>query len=293
MKLNIIFAGTPEFALPCLQGLFEHHHISLVLTQPDRPKGRGQKLQASPVKQWCLDSNIPLLQPITLKNQDMAETIESLHPDVMIVIAYGLILPQAILNIPRLGCINVHASLLPRWRGASPIQQAILNGDKETGVTIMKMDQGMDTGPIMKQSVYPLIDENAEQVQKKLATLGVVPLLDTLKELQENKATLFNQDSSLATYAPKIEKQDAKINWTKSAKEIKNQILAYYPWPIAFTNIAQHPIRILQAKEIAEQHHVIPGTVLEISNKGLKIACGEGCLLVTMLQFPGKKSITR
>ncbi|WP_133128992.1 methionyl-tRNA formyltransferase [Legionella nagasakiensis] len=289
--LRIVFAGTPAFALPSLQALAESKHkLQAIFTQPDRPAGRGRQMQASSVKKWAQDQNLPIYQPLNFKAPHAIETLAMLAPDVMVVIAYGLLLPQAVLNIPRLGCINVHASLLPRWRGASPIQYALLHGDTETGVTIMQMDAGMDTGDMLAKAEYTIKpDETAGSLHDSLAQLAIAPLIKVLDNLASGQSNHQPQNHPSATYAPKISKEDAKINWQQSAVEIERQIRAFNPWPIAHTQAEDILLRIHQARVLHESHTQIPGTILSLDKKGIKIATGKQVLLVEHLQFPGGK----
>ena len=290
--LNIAFAGTPAFTLPCLEALFgSEHHLKAVYTQPDRPAGRGRSMQASAVKVWALAHDIPIYQPLNFKEQATRDELANLNLDVLVVIAYGLILPRSVLELPKLGCINVHASLLPQWRGASPIQQSILHGDAETGITIMQMDAGMDTGPMFTTVHCPILkSDTATTLHDKLSQAAALPLLATLDALKNNKAQLTQQDSSQATYAPKILKTDAKINWNKSAIQIDQKIRAYNPWPIAYASYNDLTIRIYQTKVIEhEKHAAAPGTILSLEKEGILIACKEGALLIEKIQLPGAK----
>jgi methionyl-tRNA formyltransferase len=293
-KLNIVFAGTPAFGLPSLDALLHSsHHLLAVYTQPDRPAGRGRKLQASAVKEWALAQQIPVYQPINFKNPEAIAELAALKPDVMIVIAYGLILPKAVLEIPKLGCINVHASLLPRWRGASPIQSAILHGDTESGVTIMQMDVGMDTGAMLRKVSCPVSSsETAGSLHDKLAQMSAQPLLETLNDLANQTAKPEIQNNELATYASKINKEDALINWQQTAIEIDRKIRAFNPWPIAYTIFGEDILRIHQAKIVVLPSTHVPGTVINIDKKGMLIATGDQALLVEKIQLPGAKIIT-
>lgn len=294
MSLSIIFAGTPPFALPCLNALLASpHHLKAIYTQPDRKAGRGRKLQASAVKTWGIAHDVPVYQPSHFKEQHSIETLKALAPDLLVVIAYGLILPPEVLNIPRYGAINVHASLLPRWRGASPIQHAILYGDNETGITLMQMDEGMDTGDILATVPCPISqDDTAETLHDKLSKLSCEPLLTTLDAIANGHGVRQPQDSHLATYAPKIAKTDALINWEKPALNIIRQIHAYNPWPIAFTTVNQTTLRIHQATFKALQHHKTPGTLLSLSDEGMLIAALEDAVLVERIQFPGENIVS-
>ena len=292
---KVIFAGTPEFGLPCLVALSQENiRLQAIYTQPDRPSGRGRNVQFSPIKSWGIEHDIPVYQPVNFKSKQEIETLQALQPDLMIVIAYGLILPKQVLTIPRLGCINVHASILPRWRGASPIQHAILHDDKFTGVTIMQMDVGMDTGDyytIKTIAIDP--QDTAKTLHDKLATLAVNPLIDTLKQLQNNpNLKPSKQDNESATYAAKINKEDAEINWQQAAKFIACKIRAFNPWPLAFTTYNSTRFQILDAQEIFIKSDAKPGEVIDLTKNGMLINTGNNALLITKIKFPGKNSIT-
>lgn len=290
--LTLAFAGTPAFTLPCLNALYgSRHTLKMIYTQPDRPAGRGRTLQASAVKTWALEHHLPIQQPLNFKDQATRDTLAELRIDVLVVIAYGLILPRAVLDIPRLGCINVHASLLPQWRGASPIQHSILHGDTITGVTLMQMDAGMDTGPFYTQVHCPISkDDTSATLHDALALCATTPLIETLDALEKNTAQLTPQDSNLATYAPKILKTDALINWHDPAPLIDQKIRAYNPWPIAYTHHNGETIRMYKATIIScETTNIAPGTLLSIEKDGLLIATGQGALRIETLQFPGSK----
>jgi methionyl-tRNA formyltransferase len=290
--MNIIFAGTPALGLPCLEALFSsRHQLIAVYTQPDRPAGRGRQLLASPVKKWATEHQIPVYQPSHFKQPETINELAALKPDIIIVIAYGLILPRTVLDIPRFGCINVHVSLLPRWRGASPIQQAILNNDLETGITIMQMDEGLDTGPMLTNVSCPIEKATAGELHDRLATLAVPPLLKALDDLESGQATFKPQDNRLATYAPKINKEEAVINWHQSAKQIDCQIRAFSPWPIAQTLANGVTLRVHQAAIVAKDHSSLPGTILAIDKQGIVVACGEDAIIIQRLQFPGGKAM--
>lgn len=293
-SLNIVFAGTPAFGLPCLDALAQsNHRIQAIYTQPDRPAGRGRKLQASAVKEWALTKEIPVYQPLNFKNQETIDELAALKPDLMIVIAYGLILPKAVLEIPRLGCVNVHASLLPRWRGASPIQHAILYGDAESGVTIMQMDVGMDTGDMLHKVTCSITQQDtANTLHDKLAQISAQPLLATIEALANHTAVPEVQKNELATYAGKINKEDACINWQQSAAEIDQKIRAFNPWPIAYTHLNEEVLRIHQAQVVAVEGAQAPGTVVSIDKKGMLVATGKQALLVEKIQLPGGKIIS-
>ena len=289
--LRILFAGTPILAKDILQELLAtKHHIIACLTQPDKPAGRGQKLSASPVKQYALQNNIPVYQPETLAN--VQSLLMELKPDVVVVIAYGLIVPKQLLTIPKYGFINVHMSLLPRWRGAAPIQHAILAGDQETGVTIMQMDAKLDTGDILALASFPITeDDTSDTLQTKMGILGASKLIDTLQRLPTQKLHPIQQDHNKATYAHKINKQDARIDWQQSTEIITRQIRAYNPWPVAFTNYQDTIIRVWEAKPIAMKHHAKPGTVLSTNKQGIHIATINGCIDLQKVQLPNKKPL--
>lgn len=293
-SLRIIFAGTPDFGIPSLEGIYKsQHEVIATFTQPDRPFGRGKKLQASAIKTWANAHDIHVYQPINFKEQANIDELIALKPDLMVVIAYGLILPEKVLNIPRFGCINVHASILPRWRGASPIQHAILYGDTETGITIMQMDKGMDTGAIYEIVTCPIeTNDTTITLQERLAKLAVTPLLNTIEKLQTNNAKKTIQNAELATYAPKINKADAKIDWQQSANEIERKIRAFNPWPLANTNSSDTSFQILQAKVSNTNHSEVPGTILSISKQGLLVNTKKNALLIEKIKFPGKKVIS-
>jgi methionyl-tRNA formyltransferase len=292
--LNIIFAGTPEFGLPCLEALAQSpHRLQAIYTQPDRPAGRGRKLQASAVKEWALAHHLPVYQPLNFKSPEAIAELAALKPDLLIVIAYGLILPKAVLDIPTLGCVNVHASLLPRWRGASPIQHAILHGDKESGVTIMQMDVGMDTGAMLRKVSCVISNQDtAQTLHDKLAQISAQPLLETIEELALHRANPEEQNNELATYAGKINKEDALIDWHQSAAEIDQKIRAFNPWPIAYTLLNAEVLRVHQAQIATVEPKQKPGTVVQIDKKGMLVATGKQSLLIEKIQFPGGKVIT-
>lgn len=292
-KLRIVFAGTPAFGLPCLSALQEAgHDVVAVYTQPDKPKGRGQAVQSSPIKVWAEQHGIPVYQPTSLRQEAEQQALAALQPDVMVVIAYGLILPKAILDIPRFACINVHASLLPRWRGASPIQHALLHGDMQTGVCIMKMDVGLDTGPVYdKATIAMSTTDDAASVHDKLAHIAKEPLLATLQQLADGKAIAKEQAGEGVTYAHKIAKEDGHIHWQKSAREIDCQIRAFNPWPVAYALLDDKAIRVFKARISEEHSDYAPGTIYRIDKHGVAVACGEGSLVIEMWQWPGKKAM--
>ncbi|WP_416306803.1 methionyl-tRNA formyltransferase [Neptunicella sp. SCSIO 80796] len=288
--LNIIFAGTPDFAAKHLDALIaSEHRVVAVYSQPDRPAGRGKKLQASPVKQLAEKHNIPVFQPQSLRDQQAQDQLAELQADIMIVVAYGLILPKAVLNIPRLGCLNVHGSLLPKWRGAAPIQRAIWAGDDETGITIMQMDEGLDTGDMLtKHRLNIQHDETSASLYAKLAELGPVSLLETLNNLQDIKPEA--QDNSQSSYAEKLSKQEAQINWSHNAIQLARNIRAFNPWPVAFFLLADLSIKVWQADVVNQSGQ--PGEILAAGKDGIVIATGAQALRITQLQIPGKKAMS-
>ncbi len=289
--LNIVYAGTPEFAATALAALLKsRHNIIAVYTQPDRPAGRGRKLTASPVKELALQHGIEVYQPESLKDPAEQEKLAALKPDLMVVAAYGLLLPEAVLNTPRLGCLNIHASLLPRWRGAAPIQRAILVGDSETGITIMQMDVGLDTGDMLYKLVTPITaDDTAQTLHDRLAELGAKAIVEALDQLQAGTISAEKQDDSQANYAKKLYKEEAQIDWRKPASEIARQVAAFNPWPVAQSQNGEETLRIWNALAIDGQSTKPPGSVVRADKQGIDIACGEGQLRITRLQRPGGK----
>jgi methionyl-tRNA formyltransferase len=293
-SLKIIFAGTPAFAATALQALLQSpHHVIAVFTQPDRPAGRGLKLTPSAVKQLALDHQLLLHQPASLKNENEQKILADLNADVMVVAAYGMLLPAAVLSLPHLGCVNIHPSLLPRWRGAAPIQRTIYAGDTKTGVTIMKMDEGLDTGPILYQEEYLLTKhETSKELHDKLADMGARCLIKTLDLLADNKITPQAQDNQLATYAQKIMKEEAFINWEKTAEEIDHAVRAFNPWPVAYTSWQGQSLRIWKTKVLTENHHLPAGTLVRASSEGMDVAAGSNVIRILEMQLPGGKILT-
>lgn len=293
-KLKLIFAGTPDFAARHLAALLSSdHEVVAVYTQPDKPAGRGQKLTASPVKDLALAHDLPVYQPASLRNEEAQVELAALGADLMVVVAYGLILPKAVLDTPRLGCLNVHGSLLPRWRGAAPIQRAIWAGDAETGVTIMQMDVGLDTGAmIRKVSCTIASDETSASLYDKLAELGPQALVDTLDAMAAGDTTAEAQDDALANYAQKLSKEEARIDWSMEAVAIERCIRAFNPWPISWFEVADQTIKVWQAEVIDSDHGQPVGTLLKADKQGIDVATGKGVLRLLTLQPPGKKAMS-
>jgi methionyl-tRNA formyltransferase len=294
MALRIVFAGTPEFAVPSLRAAAQLGDVVAAYTQPDRPAGRGRELTLSPVKREALVRGIPVLQPDSLKGELSRDALRALRPDLMVVVAYGLLLPRKILEIPRFGCWNVHASLLPRWRGAAPIQRAIEAGDAETGVCLMQMEQGLDTGPVLLAQRTPIApDETGGQLHDRLATLGAQVLADGLGLLRAGiRPVPQPQPSEGATYAHKLDKAEARLDWTQPAAVLERKVRAFQPWPVAEAELAGERLRIHGALALDETHDAPPGTLLHAGRDGLDVACGTGVLRVRVLQREGGKAIT-
>ena len=296
--LNIIFAGTPDFAAQHLQALLaSQHRVIAVYTQPDKPAGRGKKLQPSAVKQLALAHNLPIFQPKSLRKEEAQQQLAQLNADVMVVVAYGLILPKAVLEMPRLGCLNVHGSLLPRWRGAAPIQRAIWAGDEQTGVTIMQMDESLDTGDMLhKVSCEISKDETSASLYQKLATLAPQALIEVLDHLEEGKYPPQAQQNEFSNYAEKLSKEEAKLDWSLPAVQLERCIRAFNPWPISWleTTDAQgnkQILKVYQATVLPHQNQTA-GTVLQVNKQGIQIATADGVLNITQLQPAGKKPMT-
>lgn len=292
-KPRVIFAGTPDFALASLRALLESGVTPIaVLTQPDRPAGRGKQLTASPVKQFAESHSIDVLQPVTLRDENSVAEIEALQADIMIVAAYGLLLPQSVLDVPKAGCLNVHASLLPRWRGASPVQAAILAGDTQTGVCLMLMTAGLDCGPVYAREVLDIGDvETAGELHDRLAAAGGALLTKRLADIIGGNCRAENQDDSNASYAPKIKTSDAKLRWDRSAEELARQVRAFNPVPGAFFMLDDARIKCWRATSVAGVD-AEPGTVVGNDANGITVACGSGALRMVSVQRPGKRPIT-
>ena len=291
--MKIVFAGTPDFAATHLRALLDdaRHQVIAVYTQPDRPAGRGKKLTASPVKLLAEERGIAVFQPQSLKQPEQLAILEQLGADLMVVVAYGLILPQAVLDTPRLGCINVHGSILPQWRGAAPIQRAVEAGDAETGVTIMQMDAGLDTGPMLSITRCPIGNtDTSGSIYARLAGLGGPALVHAIDKLDNGTAVALAQDNSLSSYAAKIDKTEAEINWADSANVIDRRIRAFTPFPCTYSKIDGQRVKIWAAREEGEDttQSKLPGEILCADADGLLIGCGQGCLLVSEIQLAGK-----
>ncbi|NUR23647.1 methionyl-tRNA formyltransferase [Frateuria sp.] len=293
--MRIVFAGTPEFSVPCLQACRDSGaQVVAVYTQPDRPAGRGRKLAPSPVKQAALAAGLAVEQPESLKPPEVQAALAAYAPDLLVVVAYGLILPRKVLAIPRLGCWNVHASLLPRWRGAAPIQRAILAGDAETGVDLMRMEAGLDTGPVLLEKRTPIAsDDTGGSLHDRLSLLGAEVLAEGLRRtLAGEVLAAVAQPAEGVTYAHKLDKAEAKLDFARPAVELDRQVRAFDPWPVAEGEIAGEAVRIWAAQALRRSHTAAPGTVLAADRDGIELACGEGALQVTALQRPGGKRIS-
>ncbi|BCK86255.1 methionyl-tRNA formyltransferase [Sideroxyarcus emersonii] len=289
--MKIIFAGTPQFAAEALAALMKKHQIVAVLSQPDRPSGRGMHLTPSPVKQLALQHGLKVMQPGTLKMEEAQRSIAELDAEVMVVAAYGLILPKAVLQIPRYGCLNIHASLLPRWRGAAPIQRAILAGDAETGITVMQMDEGLDTGDMLLKRSCPIEPgDTAQTLHDKLAGLGAQCILEALHRLESGQLLPEPQDAQQATYAAKLTKIEAQLDWRLDAAQLERAIRGYFPFPVATALFGETPIKILRA-HIAEGNGAPAGTVVAVDKQYIQVACGDGTLALEVLQKPGGKAL--
>ncbi|WOH36479.1 methionyl-tRNA formyltransferase [Thalassotalea fonticola] len=295
--LDIIFAGTPHFAAEHLQALINsEHNVKAVYCPQDKPAGRGKKLTACAVKQLAVEHNIPVEQPVNFKNEADQLVLANYQADVMVVVAYGLLLPQVILDTPNLGCVNVHGSLLPRWRGAAPIQRSLEMGDSETGVTIMQMDKGLDTGAMLLKASCPITNiDTSATLYEKLALLGPKALLETMSQMASGTHIAEPQDNTLANYAEKLSKDEAELDWSLSADILDRKIRAYQPWPFAQItfndNGKEQRIKVWQAQPLAEQSKEPIGTIVNVDKTGITVVTGQGCLILTSLQLPGKKAM--
>ena len=293
-RLRIVYAGTPDFAVPALDALrAAGHDVVAVYTQPDRPAGRGQSVTASPIRQRAAELGLPVEQPVTLRSEEAVARLRSYAADLMVVAAYGLILPPAVLEAPRLGCWNIHASLLPRWRGAAPIQRAILAGDAGTGITIMQMDAGLDTGPMLLVRPLPIgAREDAGALHDRLAALGAEAIVSAIDEWQAGRRVPVPQPADGATYAPKIRKEEARIDWTAPAPAVDRLVRAFNPWPVAETRWQDRQLRVWAAEPVAAASGAEPGQVLEASGGRIVVAAGEGALNLTRIQLAGRRAMT-
>lgn len=291
--LRIIFAGTPDFAARHLSALISsHHEVIGVYTQPDRPAGRGKKLTASPVKELALEHNIPVFQPENFKSDEAKQELADQNADLMVVVAYGLLLPQAVLDTPKLGCINVHGSILPRWRGAAPIQRSIWAGDAETGVTIMQMDIGLDTGDMLSIATLPIeATDTSASMYNKLAELGPVALVECLSTIANGTAMAEKQNDELANYAKKLSKEEAKIDWTMDAEAIERCVRAFNPWPMSHFSVEDKAIKVWQSRVENYQGNAAPGTIIQADKSGIYVATASNAIVFEQLQVPGKKAM--
>ena len=290
--MKVVFMGTPDFSVGTLEALVEAgYEITGVVTQPDKPKGRGKQMMPTPVKEAAEKHGLPVYQPRRVRDAEAIEEIRKMEPDVIVVVAFGQIIPKEILDMPKYGCINVHASLLPAYRGAAPIQWAVMNGDEVSGVTIMKMDEGLDTGDMLTKVEVPLAaDETGGSLFDKLAAAGAKLLVETLPKLEKGEVTPEKQpEISTTEYARMIKKEDGKIDWTKSAVEIERQIRAMSPWPSAFTFINGKTLKVWKASVLKTQAGKVPGTVLAADKEGIQVACGQNVLVLHEVQLEGKK----
>ncbi|PTC02109.1 methionyl-tRNA formyltransferase [Vibrio mediterranei] len=292
-SLRIVFAGTPDFAARHLAALLSsEHEVIAVYTQPDRPAGRGKKLTASPVKNIALEHDIPVYQPVNFKSDEAKQELKDLNADIMVVVAYGLLLPQAVLDTPKLGCINVHGSILPRWRGAAPIQRSIWAGDAQTGVTIMQMDIGLDTGDMLKITTLPIeATDTSATMYDKLAELGPQALVECLADIASGNAAPEKQNDDEANYASKLSKDEAKIDWNQPAEFIERCVRAFNPWPMSFFSVEENNIKVWQSRVEDNATESVAGTILKADKTGIYVATGQGTLVLEQIQIPGKKAM--
>ncbi|MDV7105735.1 methionyl-tRNA formyltransferase [Vibrio sp. TH_r3] len=293
-SLRIVFAGTPDFAARHLAALLSSEHkVIAVYTQPDRPAGRGKRLTASPVKNIALENNIAVFQPENFKSDEAKQQLAELNADIMVVVAYGLLLPQVVLDTPKLGCINVHGSILPRWRGAAPIQRSIWAGDAETGVTIMQMDLGLDTGDMLKVAKLPIeADDTSASMYDKLAQLGPTALIECLSDIANSQVSPEKQDDALANYAKKLSKEEAKIDWSQDAEFIERCIRAFNPWPMSYFSIADNNIKVWRSRVEHITNNQTAGTILKADKTGIYVTTGKSVLVLEQIQIPGKKALS-
>ena len=291
--LRILFAGTPDFAATSLAALLNtEHQVVGVYTQPDRPSGRGRKLTPSPVKALALEHGIEVMQPTSLKDSDAQAALAAFNADIMVVVAYGLLLPKAVLDTPRLGCINIHGSLLPRWRGAAPIHRAVLAGDNKTGITIMQMDEGLDTGDMLhirECDITP--DMTSGQLHDQLAELGATSVVEALTQIANGEAVATPQPEEGTTYAHKLTKEEGQMDWTLSAEALQRKVKGLSPWPVAYTSIGDKTLRVWDAEVASTSSSAQPGEVVSLDDQRIQVACGEGVLSLTYIQLPGSKAM--
>lgn len=291
--MRVVFAGTPDFSVPILQAVLDSgHSVVAVYSQPDRPAGRGRKLTPSPVKQLALQHQLPVFQPATLNGTEARQQIAELKPDLMVVVAYGLILPQAVLELPERGCVNLHASLLPRWRGAAPIQRAILAGDRQSGVCLMQMEAGLDSGPVLAEVRTDIADDDTGgSLHDRLSRLAADLLARYLGDLERGVLEPIVQDESLVSYASKLDKSEAAINWQQDAAQLERQVRAFNPWPVAQAKYQGQVLRVWSAKAI-DGGAGKPGSVVAAGKQGIDVVCGSGCLRLLTIQLPGGKRLS-
>ncbi|MGB1108887.1 MAG: methionyl-tRNA formyltransferase [Gammaproteobacteria bacterium] len=292
--MKLIYAGTPDFSVPALNALLRsQHQVLAVYTQPDRPAGRGRKLMPGPVKQAAQAANVPVYQPLSFKQDEDREALASLGADAMVVAAYGLILPQAVLDLFPLGCINIHASLLPRWRGAAPIQRAIMAGDSETGICIMRMEAGLDTGPVLSTQAIKIDSESTGgSLHDQLAELGADMIVPAMDAIERDEARATPQDDSQATYAHKLSKAECAIDWNQDAARIDRQIRAFNPWPVAQCQWGDKSLRLWNSRLSDQRSELAPGQIIATDENGIHVQCGQGAVAITELQLPGKKRLS-
>ena len=292
--MRVVFAGTPDFSVPILQAVLDSgHSVLAVYCQPDRPAGRGRKLTPGPVKQLAVQHRIPVFQPASLNSAEARRELAELRPDLMVVVAYGLILPQAVLDLPARGCVNLHASLLPRWRGAAPIQRAILAGDRQSGVCLMQMEAGLDSGPVLAEVRTDITDDDTGgSLHDRLSRLAADLLARHLDDLAQGVLLPRLQDESLVTYASKLDKGEAALNWQQDAAQLERQVRAFNPWPVAQTRYQGQVLRVWSAKAIDGAAGGVPGRVLAAGKAGIDVACGSGCLRLLTIQLPGGKRLS-